>query len=233
MKNVKKAAKTLSKLFLTMFDACLAIFITYKHTGKMAGMYSLSTSALLNPYCVKRAKNKKSICAFCFSAKMLNNSFYKSLRKRLEHNTRVLTTRVLDVVEWPLINAHSFRLESFGDLQNTTQCINYFNFCNVNKIVNFALWTKNPFIIANTIRAGYEKPENLIIVYSSPIINKAVDLQKMQNVFPFIDKVFTVWDSAESAVNAGVKINCGAAACIKCLQCYKKDGENVISELLK
>lgn len=209
------------------------IYITYKHTAKMAGMYSLSTAATSNPYCIKRAKNPNSICRHCFSNKMLNNAFYRALRRHCEHNTEVLTSRILSPEEWPLINAHSFRLESFGDLKNVTQVVNYFNFCNVNPGVSFALWTKNPFLIANAIRAGYSKPHNLIVIYSSPIIDRAVDLEKIQSVFPFVDKVFTVWKTAETAAAAGVKINCGAAACMKCLKCYRKSGENVISELLK
>lgn len=227
------AKNRLSTIFRTMFDKKSIINICFNHTGKMAGMYSLSTSCTLNKYCIERAKNKESICADCFAQSMFSNGFYKWTRIRCEHNTRILTTSILDIESFPLVNAFAFRLESFGDIQNTTQVINYFNFCNYNKRVTFALWTKNPFIIANTIRAGYKKPDNLIIIYSSPIKNKAVSLEKIQSVFPFIDKIFTVWTDTDTATKNNVKINCGARACMKCLRCYTKDGENVISELLK
>lgn len=223
----------LSTLFITMFDKGQKINVCINHTGKMSGMYSISTACTLNKYCLQRAKNKESICADCFAQSMFKNGFYKWTLKRCEHNTHVLTTSILEVADLPVINAFAFRFEAFGDLQNTTQVINYFNICNLNKRVTFALWTKNPFIIANAIREGYSKPDNLIVIYSSPIKNKAVSLEKIQSVFPFVDKVFTVWTTEDNAAQNGVSINCGARACIKCLRCYTKGGENVISELLK
>lgn len=226
-------AKRLSKLFRTIFDAEHVINVCINHTGKMAGMYSISTSCTLNEYCLKRSKNPESICADCFAQTMFRNPWYKWTLKRCEHNTKVLTTSVLDPDDLPLINAFAFRFESFGDLQNTTQCINYFNICTLNPRVTFALWTKNPFIIANTIRDGHAKPGNLIIIYSSPIKNKPVSLAKIQKVFPFVDKVFTVWTTKEKAAEHNVCINCGARACLKCLRCYTIGGENEIAELLK
>lgn len=226
-------AKRLSKLFRTIFDAEHIINVCVNHTGKMAGMYSISTACTLNEYCLKRSKNPDSICANCFAQTMFKNPWYKWTLKRCEHNTHVLTTSILDVDDLPLINAFAFRFESFGDIQNTTQVINYFNICRLNPRVIFALWTKNPFIIANAIRAGYSKPSNLIIIYSSPIKNKPVSLAKIQNVFPFVDKVFTVWTNTDTAAAHDVKINCGARACLKCLRCYTIGGDNEIAELLK
>lgn len=227
------AKNRLTNLFRTMFDKVALINVCFNHTGKMAGMYSISTACTLNKYCLQRSKNPDSICASCFAQTMFKNAWYKWTLKRCEHNTHILTTSILSAADLPVINAFAFRFESFGDIQNTTQVINYFNICNLNPRVTFALWTKNPFIIANAIRAGYDKPSNLIIIYSSPMINKAVSLEKIKSVFPFVDKVFTVWRSSDAAAAHNVKINCGARACLKCLKCYTKDGENVISELLK
>ena len=226
-------AKRLSSIFRTMFDDDRILHICFNHTAKMAGMYSLSTACTLNKYCLERAKNKKSICSKCFAANMFKNPWYKWTLKRCEHNTRVLTTSILDTEVFPLVNAFAFRLESFGDIQNTTQVVNYFNFCRVNPRTTFALWTKNPFIIANAIRAGYAKPDNLIIIYSSPMIDIPVSLEKLQKTFPFVDKVFTVWSNTDTAAKHNVKINCGARACMKCLKCYTKGGANEIAELLK
>jgi len=226
-------AKRLSKLFRTIFDAEHIINVCVNHTGKMAGMYSISTACTLNEYCLKRSKNPESICADCFAQTMFKNPWYKWTLKRCEHNTKVLTESVLDLEDLPLINAFAFRFESFGDIQNTMQVINYFNICRLNPRVTFALWTKNPFIIANAIREGHDKPENLIVIYSSPIKNKPVSLAKIQSVFPFVDKVFTVWTTKEKAAEHNVNINCGARACLKCLRCYTRGGDNEIAELLK
>lgn len=226
-------AKRLSKLFRTIFDSENIINVCVNHTGKMAGMYSISTACTLNEYCIRRSKNPDSICANCFAQSMFKNPWYKWTLKRCEHNTHVLTTSILDVDDLPIINAFAFRFESFGDIQNTTQCVNYFNICKLNPRVTFALWTKNPFIIANTIRDGHKKPANLIIIYSSPLKDKPVSLAKIQSVFPFVDKVFTVWTTKEIAARHNVCINCGARACLKCLRCYTKNSDNEIAELLK
>lgn len=226
-------AKRLSTIFRTIFDKLAVVNVCYNHTGKMAGMYSISTSCTLNEYCLKRSKNPDSICADCFAQSMFKNPWYKWTLKRCEHNTKVLTESVLDADDLPVINAFAFRFESFGDLQNTTQCVNYFNICNLNPRVTFAIWTKNPFIIANTIRDGHKKPSNLIIIYSSPLKNKPVSLAKIQSVFPFVDKIFTVWTSKEEAAKHNVCINCGSRACLKCLRCYTIGGDNEIAELLK
>ena len=69
---------------------------------------------------------------------------YKNLNACLERNTKILTGRILKEAEIPMINASFFRFESFGDLINVTQVINYFHICKKNKHVHFALWTKNP-----------------------------------------------------------------------------------------
>lgn len=226
-------AKRLSKVFRTIFDAEHIINVCVNHTGKMAGMYSISTACTLNEYCLKRSKNPDSICANCFAQTMFKNPWYKWTLKRCEHNTKVLTESVLDPEDLPVINAFAFRFESFGDIQNTAQVINYFNICNLNPRVTFAIWTKNPFIIANAIRDGHAKPGNLIIIYSSPLKDRPVSLAKIQKVFPFVDKVFTVWTTKEKAAEHNVCINCGARACLKCLRCYTIGGENEIAELLK
>ena len=202
-----------------------------EHTGKMSGMYSLSTSPKCNPHCEERAKIKGSICEKCYSQKMHKN--YKDLAKWTKSNSEILTTGIIDKEKLPYINAHSFRLEAFGDLINTNQVVNYFNLCRKNPAVHFAIWTKNPFIMANAINTGYKKPSNLIVLYSSPMINVKVSLEDVQRAFPFIDKVFTVYDNEEVAKQHGAVINCGTKNCIECLTCYRKNNTTVISELLK
>ena len=100
------------------------LHLTTNHTGKMTGMYSLSTSCKENAHCVERSKNPFSICSECYAITMSNN--YSSLDKCLIRNTEILTSEILDTNKLPYINAHSFRFESFGDLNNSIQVINYF-----------------------------------------------------------------------------------------------------------
>lgn len=201
------------------------------HTGKMAGMISLSTSVLENPNCQKRAKIKGSICEKCFAATMAKR-YGKGFQDKYKKNTEVLTTTVIPKNEWPEVNALYFRLESFGDLNNSIQVMNYFNLASRNPKTVFALWTKNPRFIAEAITAGYKKPKNLIIIYSSPMLNAKVNAEKLLGIYPFIDKVFTVYDG-KTVVNENIEINCGARNCFTCGKCYSKRTTKEIREKLK
>ena len=219
--------------------------ICKNHTGKMEGFQSLSTAMTCNEHCQSRAAmdavkmelangetvEVTPICVKCYAAAMLKR--YGSLNQKLERNAALLATYELKDSDIPFINCAFFRFEAFGDIINELHVFNLFKIAECNPHCTFTLWTKNPFIIANAIRAGYSKPSNLIIIYSSPIKNKPVSLAKIQKVFPFVDKVFTVWTDTDTAAAHNVKINCGARACLKCLRCYTIGGDNEIAELLK
>lgn len=203
------------------------LHITTKHTGKMSGMQSLSTSVLLNPICKERSKDPDSICAHCYAARMAKA--YKGLNKVLADNTDVLTSRIIPDNELPIINAAYFRFEAFGDISSENQIRNYFHIAAKNPDTKFALWTKNPHIIKKAIEGGgCEKPSNLIIIFSSAIVNKPT-LDAMDR-YGFIDKVFTVYDKAHAA---DVTINCGSRKCIECRRCYSRNTERYINEILK
>lgn len=196
------------------------------HSGKLTGMHSISTSAIMNRHCAQRQDLRGSICEKCYAKDYL--SFRKSLRVNMEDNTRQLTTRLLPPAELPTINDRYFRLEAFGDIANVTQVENYFNICRKNHGTQFALWTKNPAIIAQALRQAH-KPVNLIIIYSSPMINRPVN-DRIFSVFPFIDKVFTVYDKSHAQA---VTINCGGRKCLECRRCYSKRTGKRVNEILK
>jgi hypothetical protein len=159
---------------------------------------------------------------------------YGALDKCLVKNHEVLTTQIIPVEKWPLLNYMMFRLESFGDIQNETQVINYFNLCKRNPRVQFTLWTKNYAVVERVLEHGYEgvsyeKPKNLILIISSPVVNQPLKIES----FPHADKIFTVYSEEYAALN-GVKINCGALSCMTCQKCYNPENETVyINELLK
>ena len=150
------------------------------------------------------------------------------MQECLRQNTEILTSRILSYDEVPLINAAMFRFEAFGDIQNGTQVINYFNICDKNPMVNFALWTKNPFIVSIVLKLGYKKPENLQIILSSHYLNVAADKRK----YPFVDKIFTVYDK-NYIEDHGIDINCGSQNCLSCGKCYTKNDTVYINEKLK
>lgn len=220
--------KSIKDIIVTMFNSKKynGLHITTNHTGKMAGMYSLSTCAACNEYCKAYAKDPNKVCSKCYANTMLKR--YSTLNKALSRNTEILTSSVLALDILPTINALYFRLEAFGDLNNDIQVINYFNICNKNKGVHFALWTKNPFFISQAINKGYEKPANLQIILSSHYLNVEADKAN----YPFIDKVFTVY-TPDYIESNNITINCGSRSCLNCGKCYKKRSCDTINEKLK
>ena len=201
------------------------LHFTTKHTGKMAGMASISTAVTTNARCAKNAQIPGSICQKCFAAKQMK--IYPSMEKPMVENQRILTSGIIPIEKLPTINNLYFRFEAFGDLNNATQVKNYFNICYKNPRVKFALWTKNPDYIAAAIQDGYQKPDNLNIVLSSLFVNK-----ERKNPFQFVDKVFTVYDPQHIEQN-GININCGARNCFSCGLCYEKNDVSIINEKLK
>lgn len=202
------------------------VHYTTKHTGKMTGMQSLSTSCLNNPYCKTYSQDPAKVCNHCYAQRQMK--MYTSMQECLKQNTEILTSRFLSYDEIPLINASMFRFESFGDIQNITQVINYFNICYKNPMVYFALWTKNPSIINQVLLAGYEKPKNVQIVLSSHYLNVVADISE----FSFVDKVFTVFDKNYIKEHE-IDINCGSKSCLSCGICYRKNEIVYINEKLK
>lgn len=202
------------------------LHFTLKHTGKMEGFASLSTSVCDNARCRENAKIEGSVCQKCYASKMAKR-YGENFRNPLSENTRILTSSIIDFDLLPVINRLYFRFESFGDLNNATQVINYFNICKKNHSTRFALWTKNPDFIQQAIDMGYKKPKNLNIILSSLFINV-----ERKTAYDFVDKIFTVYDK-NTIESQGININCGSKSCINCLKCYKKNDVRIINEKLK
>lgn len=207
------------------------IEFTTKHTGKMTGMVSLSTSCELNARCLERSKIEGSVCKKCFAFTQFKRQ--TNNRPKFERNTKALTTQDIKAEDVPMLNAFMLRFEAFGDLNNEQQIKNYFTIAKKNKATKCALWTKNPDIIAKAIDAGNKKPNNLVIVYSSPMLNKEIPLEKIQEKYPFVDKTFTVYTKDYLKDKPDDFVNCGQKQCLQCGVCYKKTGCTTIREKVK
>ena len=215
------------------FEKKWGVRFTMDHTAKMSGVASLSTSPLCNDMCKERAKNPKTICSHCYSMNMQKR--YKGLSEKLKKNTEVLTSVIIPVEEMPHLYSETgyFRFEAFGDLINAIQVVNYFNMAKANPHMHCALWTKNPWIIANAINTyEIEKPENLVILVSSYFVNDDMSDYFARKGYSFIDKVFTVYDK-KTAAEKEIDINCGGRSCADCGRCYENIGGKVVNELLK
>lgn len=210
-----------------------ALLVSDHMDGKMEGFPSLSTACSINPFCLARIMQGIGICAECFATASLK--IYKNLKQNCEFNFRILTTRIIPLELLPHFckDVRMVRLESFGDVYNVTQAINYINIAKVNPHCRITVWSKNPNIWMQAFaQAG--KPDNMTFVLSSQELNVPAVVKPE---WYFVDVVFTVYDPIfVEAFN--IKINCGARKCLTCRLCYpdlgkKHKGILYVNELLK
>lgn len=203
------------------------------HTGKMINMISISSSALVNPYCLARAKNN-TICRKCYAIRQLNrqaNTRYKYKKCSYNLSQRELTDTEIKACKKAFKNTDYIRLEFLGDLINELHLKNYIKVINAYPDKHFTLWTKNLFIL-NPVLDEIGKPKNLKVVYSNPDINKPIELD-CDKKYRHCDKVFNVCDSTYYNEHQTVKFNC-PKQCFNCLKCYNPNNTTVvINELLK
>jgi hypothetical protein len=201
------------------------IHVSDSMSGKMSGIPSISTSCLVNPICQQRMKDGSSICAHCFAETTLRR--YTAAGKAMESNFYLLSESVLPLDLLPVFaNVAIVRIESFGDVANINQAINYANICKVNPSVMFAWWSKNMPIIKKAFDI-VGKPSNVVMVESSEKLNHA---KAKSN--EYVDKVFTVYDK-QTIADENIEINCGARCCATCRNCYRKDSADMVKEQLK
>lgn len=192
------------------------MLITKRMRGKLEGFWSINTNPLTNSFCQKMAEEDRNICSKCYSNRMLR-SFLQSAYDAWDKNGIELSQEDID----PPIILHRFvRLHSHGELINKKHYKNFIKIAEKNPKTIFALWTKRKNIIKK-----YNHPNNMILIYSDPIINGNNKLPKG------FDKVFTVYEKDYAEKN-NIDINCGGKKCKNCLLCYESD-EKYIRETIR
>jgi hypothetical protein len=201
-----------------------------KGIGKMQDIRSINTNTLTNEFCIKmhNTKNKLIICGHCYSFEQLEKGFFPSQSKAYQKNSDILSNRELtekEIYQNYMFNDNIFRLQSHGDLINEKHLDNLIKIVTANKWTVFALWTKRK----NVIKKYFDKnkiPDNLIIVYSNPIINKIIDVkdrpQYFNHTFNNVDKNYLK-----------EKQNCTGESCFKCRKCYTLGTNETIIEAVK
>ena len=129
--------------------------------------------------------------------------------------------------------AYLNRVNSSGDVPNVTYALNMIKLCYAFPAVRFGFWAKNTAaVIAACDVLG--KPENVVLVQSSPIIGQPAPLAK------YFDFVFTVYLTQE-AVDAAIAAGAGACNGKKCKDCgyscylnlWKESGVVNVAEYLR
>jgi hypothetical protein len=190
---------------------------THCKKRKRAGMTSLNTDNLSNPFCQKMRESKNTICSSCYAYSQLK--LYKSLQQHCADNSKELTDP--DFQPFGVMD-RVFRFNSFGELINDQHLLNLIKIVNYNPNTTFALWTKRQDVVARVF-ADTKKPDNLILIYSSPLKNV------QGQALPVFDKVFTVYDNACAE---SVEINC-RQKCSECLLCYSHNDIKYVNETLR
>ena len=192
-----------------------AIHIT-KGSDKLAGIQSINTPTTTNPFCQSMQKTD-SVCKSCYAQR------YEKLRPNIvtafERNL-FLAERELLPLEIPAINEQIARFASYGELINMMHFINLLRIAMANPQTVFTLWTKRYRIVQRVLK-HMDKPDNLILIYSSPVVDKQADLPAG------FDKVFTSY-TKQGAQN----INCHGA-CNDCRLCYSHNNTTLINEIIK
>ena len=190
---------------------------------KLARFQSLNTSTLSNDFCIKMMKTQELktdtsiICQQCYAALMQKR--YKNLDLAISKNGSLLSESPLPIKYIPVINAIAFRFHSLGELINLQHLENFATIAAYNPLTFFTLWTKRKDIVNAYFKADNVKPDNLSLIYSSPVIGK---IEKLPRYF---DKVFTAHHK-----NTQENINCHSK-CIDCMACYSKNNTIYINEV--
>ena len=196
-----------------------------KMTGKLDGLHAISTNTVTNEFCQKmNASNKDNqICRICYSHNMLK-SYRKNMQPALQRNSDALSQSILDDVDIPFYIHAFMRINAHGELINDTHFKNIVLIARKNPHCNFALWTKRKDIINRVIKLGYDLPDNLILVYSNPTINKV-----MYEPPKHFHKVFNNVEYEHKTEEQ----NCTGQQCINCMLCYNHNDVSVIIEATK
>ena len=191
-----------------------------KMSGKLLGLDAINSNTLSNEFCQKEHKSpvQNKICKICFSFAMLE-SYRGNCIPNFENNSVALSTMIHKDFSYLRFRNDIARLHGHGELINQTHLHNFVSMVKHFPHITFALWSKRTDIIRKYFKTN-EIPDNLILVYSNPIIDKVM----FKPPRPF-HKVF---NNVSASYNKYV--NCTGQKCNECRLCYRFDTENVIIE---
>jgi hypothetical protein len=192
-----------------------------KMSGKLEGLKALNTSPNQNEFCQRMQQNNQAVCSECFSQRMIDG-YRKNCEPAWLNNGDILSQCILPDVTLPMINAAYFRYSAHGELINDNHFINLIHIAQRNPHCTFGLWTKRRDIV-NRVLGEMSLPDNLIMIFSEPRINA-----KPRPAPAHFHKTFTVITDDNPT-----PVNCGIKQCLSCLNCYSKDGPEIIVERLQ
>ena len=189
--------------------------------NKMDGLNSINSNTLNNRFCKKQHDCKNTVCYYCYAIYGLH-TFRINCIDVFNINDDIFTHRILHDREIPFLNYGIIRYNSYGEIINDYHFINYCTIAKNNNHCTFTLFTKREDIIKRNYKYI---PDNMILIYSSPVLNKQARLPK------FFNKVFTVYTDDYYKLH-NIDINC-IGQCKDCKVCYSKNDTIYIHEIVR
>ena len=188
-------------------------------TGKLVEIPAINTNTLTNKFCQDmHTSSPKCICWDCYSYAMLEGS-RKNCQPAWQKNSDILSGGLLGY-PLPQFNSLYVRFDGHGELINETHFINYLLITEHNPKTTFSLFTKRSKLVKKVLDTR-KKPQNLILVYSNPLVDRITD-----KIPYYFDKVFN------TTTEKSTRDNCTGRKCIECLACYTH-GTNTLVEMKK
>ena len=192
-------------------------------TGKLDGLVAINTNTLSNEFCQKQHAAAKTICGQCYSFRMLQQHRQNCVDP-WERNSLNLSRPIPDLEFEALVdqfkNLRFVRFHGHGELINFTHLHNFAAIARAVPGTTFALWTKRADLVRKL--GERSRPENLILVYSNPRIDRVRALPP-----PGFQKVFN------NTTRQDHRDNCTGRKCLDCLNCYQSSGPTSIVEVVK
>jgi len=192
-------------------------------TGKLDGLAAINTNTLSNEFCQKQHAAGKTICGQCYSFRMLQQHRQNCVDP-WERNSRKLSRPIPELEFAALVdqfkNLRFVRFHGHGELINFTHLHNFAAIARAVPGTVFALWTKRADLVRKL--GERSRPDNLILVYSNPRIDRVRALPP-----PGFQKVFN------NTTRSDPRDNCTGRKCLDCLNCYQSSGPTSIVEIVK
>lgn len=192
-----------------------------KHSGKLKGLYSLSTSTKANPFCKAQLYE---VCTHCYADRI--SGFRKTLEDHLRANYDLLQMDLTDYyLKVPSYVGPHLRLHSFGELGSRQHAQNFVRLAQLNPSVQMTLWTKRPQLLKTL-----DIPENLSVLWSLGRLDlpepDALEMfHHMKALYPFLKGGYYVGTKAKGFQPCGT-------SCSDCMRCYPPKQDVLISQLL-
>ena len=195
--------------------------VAYHTSGKIEGIVSLDSSATASEFCKAMRKaaenNPAHICGMCYDYAQEHSFKGRNVRNRHALNLLIMSTVEFTKEELAILPGGILvRINSSGDTENIIYARNMIKYAFSHPYGRVGYWAKN---IIPIIRACDElgKPENLVLIQSSPIIGKVVPLAKY---FDYVFAVFATKEDVEEALKNGA-CECNGRKCKACgYSCY-------------